>query len=183
MSRHQITDLIRLFNDEFLSSHNTILVRGEDEPIYLPADAEHSQHRIIFAHGYFASALHEVAHWCIAGLERRLQVDYGYWYRPDGRTAAEQVEFERVEARPQALEWAFAIAANFRFNVSADNLSGIPVDRDGFRQRVHAELCRFVDQGFPPRAQRFLARLHAFYDTQFRLPPVEAPVRDKVIEA
>src|SRR5690606_41366486 len=87
-----IADLIRLFDDEFRASHNTVLVRGGDEPIYLPADEQHPQHRVIFAHGFYASALHEIAHWCIAGPERRLLVDYGYWYRPDGRTEAEQAE-------------------------------------------------------------------------------------------
>lgn len=168
--QHDIHDLIRLFNAEFQVSDNTILVRGDDEPIYLPADAEYPQHRIIFAHGFYASALHEIAHWCIAGAERRLLVDYGYWYRPDGRSAQEQVEFERVEARPQALEWAFSIAAGFTFNVSADNLSGIPVDLAAFRARVHTELCRLVELGFPPRAKRFLACLQTFYGIPFQLP-------------
>ncbi len=62
MEKHRISDLIRLFNDEFLASHNTVLVRGGDEPIYLPADAEHPRHRIVFARGFYASALHELAH-------------------------------------------------------------------------------------------------------------------------
>lgn len=169
-SRHAIEDLIALFDDEFRLSDKTVLVRGGDEPIYLPADAEHPHHRVVFAHGFYASALHEIAHWCIAGAERRLLVDYGYWYRPDGRSAEEQVEFERVEARPQALEWAFSIAADFPFNVSADNLSGIPVDLSAFRARVHAELCRYAEQGFPPRAQRFLVRVQEFYGTVMRVP-------------
>lgn len=173
MPEHDIADLIRLFDDEFRASHNTVLVRGGDEPIYLPADEQHPQHRVIFAHGFYASALHEIAHWCIAGPERRLLVDYGYWYRPDGRTEAEQAEFERVEARPQALEWAFSLAAGFRFNVSADNLSGAPVDLAAFRRRVYAELCRYWQQGLPPRAQRFFDRLRDFYGTEPRLP--EAP--------
>ncbi len=173
MPEHDIADLIRLFDDEFRASHNTVLVRGGDEPIYLPADEQHPQHRVIFAHGFYASALHEIAHWCIAGPERRLLVDYGYWYRPDGRTEAEQAEFERVEARPQALEWAFSLAAGFRFNVSADNLSGAPVDLAAFRRRVYGELCRYWQQGLPPRAQRFFNRLRDFYGTEPRLP--EAP--------
>jgi elongation factor P hydroxylase len=169
--QHAIGDLVDLFDDEFRLSDNTVLIRGGAEPIYLPADAEHPHHRVIFAHGFYASALHEIAHWCIAGAERRLLVDYGYWYRPVGRSEEEQVEFERVEARPQALEWAFSIAAGFPFNVSADNLSGIPVDLSAFRTRVHAELCRYAGQGFPPRALRFLARLHEFYGTVMRVPP------------
>lgn len=176
MRQHSIVDLIRLFDDEFRARENTILVRGDSEPLYLPADQTHPHHRVIFAHGFYASALHEIAHWCIAGAERRLLVDYGYWYRPDGRTADEQVEFERVEARPQALEWAFCIAAGFRFNVSADNLSGAPVDLAGFRQRVYAELCRYWRDGFPPRAQRFIDRLREFYGTSWA--PPEPPAAD-----
>ena len=69
-------------------------------PIYLPADAAHPRHRIIFARGFYASALHEpeIAHWCIAGEQRRLleliTTDYGYWYEPDGRDAITQAAFE-----------------------------------------------------------------------------------------
>ena len=81
---------------------------GEDEPIYLPADQQCAHHRIIFAHGFFASALHEISHWCIAGPERRLLVDFGYWYEPDGRDVLKQAEFERLEIKPQAVEWALA---------------------------------------------------------------------------
>ncbi len=168
--RHDPDDLIALFNDEFRASENTILVRGDDEPIYLPADADHPVARIVFAHGFYASALHEIAHWCIAGPERRKLVDYGYWYRPDGRTAEEQAEFERVEIKPQAVEWGLAIAAGFRFDVSCDNLSGIPIDRLGFRRRVYEQLCRYARDGFPPRAVRMMRRLHQFYGTRFELP-------------
>jgi len=167
---HSPDDLIRLFNAEFQDSENTVLVRGGDEPIYLPADAESPLHRVVFAHGFYASALHEIAHWCIAGPERRKLVDYGYWYKPDGRSAEEQVEFERVEVKPQAVEWGLAIAAGFRFDVSVDNLSGIPIDRAGFRRRVHAQLCVYHRDGFPPRAQRLMRRLHEFYGTRFELP-------------
>ncbi len=168
---HKVEDLIQLFNETFQHSERTILVRGDDEPIYLPADEHHPYHRIIFAHGFYASALHEIAHWCIAGPERRKLVDYGYWYRPDGRTEAEQREFERVEAKPQALEWALSLAAGFRFEVSVDNLSGAPVDRHAFRARVYRALCRYVEQGFPPRAKLMMERLEAFYGTRFSLPP------------
>ncbi|MEH6650153.1 MAG: elongation factor P hydroxylase [Motiliproteus sp.] len=55
---HDCDQLIALFNTLFIGHSNTELVRGDDEPIYLPADAEHTHHRIVFAHGYFASALH-----------------------------------------------------------------------------------------------------------------------------
>ena len=101
---------------------NTELVAGDDEPIYLPADAEHRHHRIVFAHGFYASALHEIAHWLVAGAKRRDQEDYGYWYCPDGRDKAQQLAFEQVEVKPQAIEWALSVAAGFNFNVSVDNL-------------------------------------------------------------
>ena len=63
----------------------------------LPAQQPGALNRIVFTHDYFASALHEVAHWCVAGPERRRLTDYGYWYAPDGRTEKQQMEFERVE--------------------------------------------------------------------------------------
>lgn len=85
--QHDYTNLIEMFNCTFLDSYNTELILGGDEPVYLPADDGHRQHRIVFARGYFASALHEISHWCIAGEERRLVEDYGYWYEPDGRNA------------------------------------------------------------------------------------------------
>jgi len=64
---HCYQDLIKLFNQCFAESHNTRLEKGGDEPIYLPADASRSYHVIYFAHGFFSSALHECAHWLIAG--------------------------------------------------------------------------------------------------------------------
>ena len=45
------------------------LIKGEDEPIYLPASETCKFNQIIFAHGYYASALHEISHWCLAGSE------------------------------------------------------------------------------------------------------------------
>lgn len=168
---HDPRDLIRLFDATFAESENTVLVWGGDEPIYLPADADTPRHRIVFAHGFFASALHEIAHWCIAGPQRRRLVDYGYWYEPDGRDERQQAQFERVEARPQAVEWGLSLSAGFPFRVSVDNLSGIPVDRAGFQRRVHAELRRCWREGFPPRARQFMAALRRFYATAPTLPP------------
>lgn len=162
---HHYQDLIDLFNQTFASSENTLLVRGDDEPIYLPADASHPQHRIIFAHGYFASALHEVAHWCLAGQQRRLLEDYGYWYCPDGRNAEQQAAFEQVEVKPQAIEWAFSAACAKPFRVSTDNLNGAPVDVAGFTRNVHSQVLGYLQRGFPPRAQRFIEVLAQHYGT------------------
>ena len=85
-------------------------------------------------------ALHEVAHWCVAGPRRRCLDDYGYWYAPDGRDAAAQAEFLRVEVRPQALEALFCAACNHPFRVSLDNLDGDPGDEARFAADVQALL-------------------------------------------
>jgi elongation factor P hydroxylase len=154
--RHDPEDLIELFAATFGASENTLLLRGDNEPLYLPAHRSCPVNRILFAHGFYASALHETAHWCLAGAGRRRWVDYGYWYLPDGRNEEQQAAFEAVEIRPQAIEWAFCIAAGFRFNVSVDNLGGSPVDRSAFRQRVRQQLLRYMERGFPRRAQRFI---------------------------
>ncbi len=167
---HDPEDLIRLFLNTFQVTENAILVRGGDEPFYLPATLEHPVNRIVFAHGFYASALHEIAHWCLAGAERRKRVDYGYWYAPDDRDAERQAAFEAVEIRPQAVEWAFSIAAGFDFQISADNLGGAPVDRAAFRERVHRQLLRYARGGFPKRAQRFIEVLCEAYGRHLTLP-------------
>ncbi|SHL42168.1 elongation factor P hydroxylase [Halomonas caseinilytica] len=170
---HRLDDVIALFDGLFMSSHRTRLVRGEDEPIYLPADASHPWHRVIFAHGFYASALHEISHWCIAGARRRQLEDYGYWYQPDGRDTGQQREFESVEVSPQALELLFSRACGLRFNVSVDNLGGeAEVDREAFRSRVEARATRYETEGLPQRAEAFRTALAAFYGE--RLPLEEA---------
>ncbi|CAK6714582.1 conserved hypothetical protein [Vibrio harveyi] len=167
MMNHEYQDLITIFNDTFLESFNTKLELGGDEPIYLPADEAHPHHRIIFARGFYASALHEIAHWCVAGPERRLLEDFGYWYEPDGRTAEVQAEFEKVEVRPQAYEWILAKSADFPFNVSCDNLHGdFEPDRLGFMHKVHNEVMGILENGLPPRVQMLSDALRAFYQTK-----------------
>ncbi|NMP17330.1 elongation factor P hydroxylase [Thalassotalea sp. Y01] len=162
-SIHCYEDLIRIFSNTFSQTYNTRLVKGTDEPIYIPASDQTEYHQVVFAHGFYASAFHEIAHWCIAGAQRRLLEDYGYWYAPDGRDAQQQVEFENVEIKPQAIEWAFCVASGFQFNVSADNLSGIDVDRYGFQCRVHQQVMSFLQHGFPKRAQMFIDALLGHY--------------------
>lgn len=160
-------DLVRLFNGLFQPGHATILVPGGSEPEYLPADGQCRWNRIVFAHGFHASALHEVSHWCIAGHRRRQLYDYGYWYEPDGRDADRQAQFERVEARPQALEWLFTVASGRRFHLSMDNLAGEePGQRERFAARVHDEVRRCLAGNTPPRAARFLEALLGWYGTR-----------------
>ena len=96
----------------FARTENTRLVGGAAEPLYQPAGKGNGPHSLYFREDYFASALHEVAHWCIAGIERRQRVDFGYWYAPEGRSDDQQRAFESVEVRPQALEWYFSLACS-----------------------------------------------------------------------
>lgn len=159
---HDYQTLITLFNELFAESENTLLVSGDDEPLYRPAKKEQPA-QVIFAHGFFASALHEIAHWCIAGTERRQLEDYGYWYQPDGRTASQQAEFESVEVKPQALEWIFHQSAESRFRVSADNLSGEATDLMPFKRAVVSQAQHYVRYGLPERAAKFQQRLLSAY--------------------
>ncbi|ULG70833.1 elongation factor P hydroxylase [Marinobacterium sediminicola] len=159
-----------MFDRLFLPTYNTVLVAGDDEPIYLPADAEHAHHRVIFAHGFYASALHEIAHWCVAGPQRRLLEDFGYWYKPDGRSAAEQAEFERVEVQPQAYEWIFNQAAGRKFHFSADNLSAGLGASEEFKQNVLNRVHQLLADGLPPRVQMLVDALREHYDTPELVP-------------
>lgn len=150
---HHPQQLVELFDQTFIASFNTQLICCEEEPVYRPADQLNPHHRIIFAHGFFASALHEIAHWCVAGKERRLLEDFGYWYEPDGRSAQRQAEFERVEVKPQALEWIFSQSAGFTFHFSADNLALNNQPSLAFQQAVYQQVTLYLENGLPKRAK------------------------------
>lgn len=167
--RHQYQDLIQLFHHTFFDEYNTRLVKGGNEPIYLPAGEQCPYHQIIFAHGFYASAFHEIAHWCHAGEARRLLEDFGYWYIPDGRDKDQQMIFEQVEIIPQAIEWAFNVAAQKEFQVSSDNLEGYQADTEGFKLKVLAQVQHFLTHGFPKRANQFIETLAHFYNTPLPL--------------
>ncbi|MBW2500905.1 MAG: elongation factor P hydroxylase [Deltaproteobacteria bacterium] len=155
-------DLEHLFAACFRESHLTELVGGGTEPLYLPSeDPARRPHRILYREDFFASALHEVAHWCIAGPQRRRLEDFGYWYAPDGRAASEQAAFEAVEARPQALESIFSEACGFEFHLSADNLASGTGPGERFAAAVEVERRRYLDRGLPLRAGIFRQALVA----------------------
>ena len=172
-----IDALIGLFNQLFQGPFNTVLIKGDDEPIYLPADQEHPHHRVIFAHGFYASALHEISHWCVAGEKRRQLVDFGYWYKPDGRSAEEQAEFEKVEVRPQAFEWILSVAAGHRFHFSADNIASNMSASDLFQNNVLMTVHELLDQGLPERMAMLVDALlkqtgrGALSKAEFKLTP------------
>ena len=149
--------LIRLFNSVFGVSDGTVLIGGAAEPYYQPG----APHRIYFRADYVRSALHEIAHWCIAGERRRRLPDYGYWYSPDGRDDSKQCAFFTVEARPQAIERCFCEAIGVSFSPSVDSV-GVEIEPQQLRHfeaRLDDWCSRFQCTGLPSRAARFVSAL------------------------
>lgn len=166
---HYYEDLISIFNRCFLETYNTRLVKGDNEPIYLPANEGQPNNELVFAHGFFASALHECSHWLIAGEARRQLVDFGYWYEPDGRSAEQQVLFQQVEVKPQAIEWILSRACGFRFRVSIDNLNGEEAETDRFKQAVYQRVKQLCEEGLSERTTILRNALCDFYQTPHEL--------------
>jgi len=160
--------LERIFAACFLESCCTRLAGGAREPLYQPAEKAGGLHLLWYRDDYFASALHEAAHWCIAGERRRQMPDFGYWYAPDGRDSAQQAAFEAVEAKPQALEWLFSLACGYRFRISVDNLSltrDCEPDNEPFRRAVLARARAWQRDGLPARAAILFRALAREFDT------------------
>lgn len=164
-SKHCVNDLIAIFDSTFSETENTRLVKGADEPVYLPSSEKCQFSQVVFAHGFFSSALHEIAHWCVAGAVRRQSIDYGYWYEADGRNVQQQQEFERVEVMPQALEWIFSEACDKTFSVSVDNLSIADLDSGPFKVAVYKKVVSLCKAGLSGRAALFHRHLSDFYQT------------------
>ena len=156
LDAHQV---MRLFNQEFAESDTTELIGGAAEPYYQPG----SLNRIYFRADYVRSALHEVAHWCVAGRRRRRLADYGYWYSPDDRDAAQQQAFFAVEARPQAIERCFCEAMGIPFSPSVDNVGAQiePQQLRRFEARIQEWCNQFERTGLPLRAARFITALRS----------------------
>jgi elongation factor P hydroxylase len=166
--------LEHVFADCFAAELRTSLHSGAEEPFYQPATQEDDFHVLSYRADYFASALHEVAHWCIAGPARRQRVDFGYWYAPDVRSESQQQAFEAVEYQPQALEWYFSRACVYRFQVSVDNLdarTGELPDTSGFRRQVYDQAVLWQRDGLPGRAAIFFQGLCREFGTA--VPPEE----------
>ncbi len=167
----KIQDLASIFKCLFEVSESAVLQWGAAEPIYLPSDSYCSFNRVIARDDYFASALHELSHWCIAGAERRRLVDYGYWYEPDGRSHEQQRLFEQVEVKPQALEWMLSQACGLRFRVSADNLNGEIGDFSNFKDKIFEQLNTYFRDGLPERADMLCRALAKHYGRESYLYP------------
>lgn len=159
------TDIETIFNSGVGLSYNTVLRGGAEEPFYQAPTAAKPQATIWYRSDYVRSALHELAHWCVAGPERRLRDDYGYWYAPDGRTPEQQRLFFQVEVHPQAIERLFCEALEIPFEVSVDNLNAVGSEHD--IKHFDAEVERLAGHmslsGLGERARCLLMSLQAFH--------------------
>lgn len=150
-----LSDFTLLINQHYLNDYNTLLRGGFSEPFYQPARQNLSA-QIQFSHDYFRSALHELAHWCVAGEQRRKLDDYGYWYAPDGRNQEQQELFFSCEVVPQAFEWALSLVCGVKFEVSVDNLSNTTSGAEQFKLAVYEKLKGYLKSGFPARTESLL---------------------------
>ena len=158
-NKQKLDQLTQIFNQLFTESENTCLKTGAEEPYYKAAEEQTAA--VIFSReDYFSSALHEIAHWCIAGVERRKLNDFGYWYRPEGRSHTEQIEFELVEIKPQAIEWILSQACKHPFHLSADNLSQDIDASKEFKTNVENQVKAYQVKGLPLRAELLLKQLN-----------------------
>jgi elongation factor P hydroxylase len=160
--------LEHVFNACFYARYHTRLFGGATEPVYQPGSVAGECSALYYREDYFASALHEVSHWCIAGTQRRQQPDFGYWYAPEGRSLNQQRAFESVERKPQALEWYFSKACGYRFEVSVDNLelanAGLH-DATAFQHAVLEQVLKWQQVGLPERAAVFYHALCCEFGT------------------
>lgn len=154
-----VETLINDLNPWLIEHWHTCLIASNGEPLYLPAAEQRRFNEIHFAHGFFNSALHELAHWCVAGEQRRKLEDYGYWYNADGRSAEQQRQFEQVEVYPQAIEWHLALASGRGFRVSADNLALPDYDARPFAKAVYQKAISLHQGGLPERTQMLKQKL------------------------
>ena len=181
MLKHDATRLCQVFEACFYEEFNTLLIGGANEPLYQPSGKAYAHHTVYYRHDYFASALHEAAHWCLAGEARRQELDFGYWYSGDDRSAAQQRAFESVEYKPQALEWIFSIACHWRFRVSLDNLTlsreGL-LDSGEFEAAIVEQARAWRDGGLPERADRFYTALCAEFDNCLPLHKLQLDFSD-----
>lgn len=160
--------LERVFNRCFYARYNARLLGGATEPVYQPGSVAGQCNALYYREDYFASALHEISHWCIAGAQRRRQQDFGYWYAPEGRCLTQQRAFEWVECKPQALEWYFSKACGYRFQISIDNLelanAGLH-DATAFQHAVLEQALIWQGKGLPARATAFYLALCCEFGT------------------
>lgn len=176
--KHCALVLETLFSQAFESTFNTLLKGGEKEPFYAVAKQNNEKHCLYYREDFFASALHEIAHWCIAGKDRLQLDDFGYWYVGEERCRQQQKRFLEVEVKPQALEYLFSLAAGFPFKISIDNFL---MDRQDLMVQSFSiavlEQAKVYLNKLPNRASQFINLLHNHYNT---LPISEKNILDSI---
>ncbi|MCR9261311.1 MAG: elongation factor P hydroxylase [Pseudomonadaceae bacterium] len=148
-------EIVAVFAQCFWASHATELIGGAAEPLYQPAQRSGEPHRLFYRENFAASALHETAHWCVAGSVRRTQTDFGYVYNEPPRSARAQAAFFAAELKVQALEQVFCEAAGLVFVPSADQIG---VNLNEFRQRLDtykSEVRGWMQSSRDDRARHF----------------------------
>ena len=151
-------EIATVFNNCFADAERTVMRGGADEPLYVPATSR-GPAKLLYREDFAASALHEAAHWCIAGRDRRRLLDFGYSYTPPPRDPAQQAKFFAAELKTQTLESLFANAAGISFKPSADNLE---TDLRAFGERVAARqptMQQWLERSVDQRAAVFTAAL------------------------
>ena len=162
MSGLAAAEICAVFNHCFALPQQTAtrMLRGGDEPLFVPAHAGQAEAHVVYARGLAQSCLHEAAHWLYAGAQRRMICDYGYWYEPDGRDDQAQARFETHEIAIQAREWLLSLAAGTAFRVSADNLRS-PEPSPAFCASIYQATAELMHQQWSPRFQCFFQELCA----------------------
>ena len=130
------------FNRLFSATYRTVLVGGAQEPFYQPPAAT-GLGQLSYREDFAASALHEAAHWCVAGAARRRLPDFGYTYTPPPRTDRDQAAFFAAELTVQTLERQFALACGLPFRPSSDD-PDIPVH--AYRQAIDGHTQEVVER-------------------------------------
>lgn len=162
------------FDERVGRLYRTRLLGGAEEPYYEAFNSELGVAVIWYREDYVRSALHELAHWCVAGRERRKQDDYGYWYAPDGRTESQQEAFFKVECLPQAIERWFCEILGVPFIVSLDNLDGSVTDAAvvAFDRAVEAKYRSLLEKGVSKRMQLVCEALKVASDSHDKFIPL-----------
>ena len=171
--RMQTEEIAALFNLLFSSSTSvyhqaTSFYYGGSEPYYQSWSRTASRlvqpARLISREDFPSSALHEISHWCIAGIVRRSQDDFAYWYQPEGRSEQNQQRFYQAERIPQAIECLFSKSAGITFRPSFDDFNDSEQSetmRRRFVRSVDLQVAEFrkKPERLPYRARIFLANL------------------------
>jgi len=159
-SRAALTDkeIAGCFNAYLGRINRVRLIGGAAEPVYLPG-LEQGYATIRYTRDYPRSALHELAHWCIAGSQRRDREDYGYWYQPPPRTISQQLAFVDAEIEVQAVECLLAKTCGLPFRVSLDDVDADPEMSAQFEAAVSVRADEIRQGGLPKRAELLVIAL------------------------